>query len=106
MQWAPDTSDKWAPDPGAPNEWALDSAAGPLTLGTAVEHFLTAKAAEGASPKTIEWYRMVLGRAARDLGPRRPLDALTSTELRTYTQMELGPAALGQMRNVGTERKT
>jgi site-specific recombinase XerD len=84
VQWAPDTSDKWAPDPGAPNEWALDSAAGPLLLATAVEHFLTAKAAEGASPKTIEWYRMVLGRAARDLGPRRPLDALTSGELRTW----------------------
>ena len=84
MQWAPDTSDKWAPDPGGRNEWALDSAAGPLSLGTAVEHFQTAKAAEGASPKTIEWYRMVLGRAARDLGARRPLDALTSTELRTW----------------------
>ena len=42
MQWAPDTSDKWAPDPGARNEWALESAAGPLTLGAAVEHFLTA----------------------------------------------------------------
>jgi len=84
VQSAPDTSDKWAPDPGAPNEWALDSAARPLLLATAVEHFLTAKAAEGASPKTIEWYRMVLGRAARDLGARRPLDALTSTELRTW----------------------
>jgi site-specific recombinase XerD len=84
VQWAPDTSDKWAPDPGARNEWALDTAAGPLTLRTAVEHFLTAKAAEGASPKTIEWYRMVLGRAARDLGPRRPLDALTPAELRTW----------------------
>ena len=84
MQWAPDTSDKWAPDPGVRNEWALDSASGPLTLSTAVEHFVTAKAAEGASPKTIEWYRMVLGRAARDLGARRPLDALTPVELRTW----------------------
>ena len=53
-------------------------------LATAVEHFVTAKAAEGASPKTIEWYRMVLGRAARDLGARRPLDALTPVELRTW----------------------
>jgi site-specific recombinase XerD len=53
-------------------------------LATAVEHFVTAKAAEGASPKTIEWYRMVLGRAARDLGPQRPLDALTPVELRTW----------------------
>jgi hypothetical protein len=84
VQWAPDTSDKWAPDLGARNEWALDSAAGPLTLGTAVEYFLTAKAAEGASPKTIEWYRMVLGRAARDLGPWRPIEALTPTKLRSW----------------------
>lgn len=84
MQWAPDSSDKWAPDSGARNEWALDSPAVPLTLGAAVEHFLTAKAAEGASPKTIEWYRMVLGRAARDLGPSRPLEALTPTELRIW----------------------
>jgi hypothetical protein len=66
VQWAPDTSDKWAPDSARPSEWALDSTAGPLTLGRAVEHFVTAKSAEGASPKTIEWYRMVLGRAMRD----------------------------------------
>jgi len=82
--WAPDSSDKWAPDPGARDQWALDSSAGPLTLGAAVEHFLTAKAAEGASPKTIDWYRMVLGRAARELGPSRPLEALTPTELRVW----------------------
>jgi site-specific recombinase XerD len=84
VQWAPDSSDKWAPDPGARDEWALDSPAGPLTLGAAVGHFLTAKAAEGSSPKTIEWYRMVLGRAARDLGARRPLDSLMPTELRVW----------------------
>ena len=84
VQWAPDSSDKWAPDPGARDEWALDSPAGPLTLGAAIEHFLTAKAAEGASPKTIEWYRMVLGRAGRDLGADRSLDALTPGELRTW----------------------
>ncbi|MEX0629686.1 MAG: tyrosine-type recombinase/integrase [Chloroflexota bacterium] len=84
VQWAPDSPDKWAPDPGARNEWALESPAGPLTFGAAVEHFLTAKAAEGASPKTIEWYRMVLGRAARDLGLRPPLDALTRTEPRSW----------------------
>jgi site-specific recombinase XerD len=64
--------------------WALDSSTGGPSLGTATEHFLTAKAAEGASPKTIEWYRMVLGRAGRDLGADRALDALTSTELRAW----------------------
>jgi integrase/recombinase XerC len=84
MRWAPDSPDKWAPDSGPHDEWALDSAAIPLTLGKAIEHFLTAKAAEGASPRTIEWYRMVLGRAARELGADRPLEALTSAELRTW----------------------
>jgi hypothetical protein len=63
---------------------ALDSSPAGLSLGTAVEHFLTAKAAEGASPKTLEWHRMVLGRAVRDLGAGRALDSLTPTELRAW----------------------
>jgi site-specific recombinase XerD len=84
MRWAPDTSDKWAPDSEAGHEWALDSVGAPLALGAAVEEFLTAKAAEGASPKTIVWYRMVLGRAARDIGAARRLDALTSADLRGW----------------------
>ena len=84
MQWASDTPDKWAPDLSAPDAWALDSSPGGMALGAAVEHFVTAKAAEGASPKTIEWYRMVLGRAARDLGADRALDSLTPPELRTW----------------------
>lgn len=84
MRWAPDTPDKWAPDLSASGAWALDSSAGVLGLGAAIEHFLTAKAAEGASPKTIEWYRMVLGRAGRDLGADRALDSLTPTELRAW----------------------
>ena len=84
MQWAPDSSDKWAPDLSASDAWALDSSLHGLTLGRAIEHFLSAKAAEGASPKTIEWYRMVLGRAARDLGADLALDALTPNELRAW----------------------
>ncbi len=84
MQWAPDSPDKWAPDLGARNEWALDSPAAPLTFGAAVEHFPDRQGAEGASPKTLEWYRMVLGRAARDLSPWRPLDARMPTELRSW----------------------
>jgi site-specific recombinase XerD len=55
-----------------------------MTLGVAIAHFLTAKAAEGASPKTLDWYRMVLGRARRDLGADRALDALTPNELRAW----------------------
>ncbi len=84
MRWTPDTPDKWAPDLSASGAWALDSSPGAMALGAAVEHFVTAKAAEGASPKTIEWYRMVLGRAARDLGPGRALDSLTPNELRAW----------------------
>jgi integrase/recombinase XerC len=87
MRWAPDTPDKWAPDLSVSDAWALDSSPGGLSLGTAIGHFLTAKAAEGASPKTIEWYRMVLGRAGRDLGVDRALDSLTSNELRTWLLM-------------------
>jgi hypothetical protein len=45
---------------------------------------LAAKEAERASPRTIDWYRMVLGRAARDLGAERALEALTPTELRAW----------------------
>ena len=84
MAWAPDSPDSGAPDSWLPAAWAPDSGAAELRLGRVVELFLTAKAAEGASPKTIEWYRMVLGRAARDLGADRPLDVLTPAELRDW----------------------
>jgi integrase/recombinase XerD len=84
MRWASDTPDKWAPDLSAADAWALDTSPDGLSLGAAIEHFLTAKAAEGASPKTIEWYRMVLRRAGRDLGADRALDSLTPNELRVW----------------------
>jgi site-specific recombinase XerD len=84
MRWAPDTSDKWAPDSGGRDTWAVDSSSAGITLSTAIEHFLVAKAAEGASPKTLDWYRMVLGRAGRDLGPDRPLDSLTPPQMRSW----------------------
>jgi site-specific recombinase XerD len=84
MRRASDTPDKWAPDLSGPDAWALDSSTGGISLGAAAGHFLTAKAAEGVSPKTIEWYRMVLGRAGRDLGADRSLDSLTPYELRAW----------------------
>ena len=83
MAWTPDSPYKWALDSGSRDVWRLDSG-GPLTLGEGVAQFLAAKAAEGASPKTSEWYRMLLGRAARDLGGDRPLEALTPGELRAW----------------------
>ncbi len=84
MARAPDSPDSWAPDSWLRGAWAPDSAVGRLTVGRAIELFLTAKGAEGASPKTIEWYQMVLGRARRDLGADRPLDALAPPELRDW----------------------
>ena len=53
-------------------------------LGAAVDLFLAAKAAEGASPNTVSWYRYVLGRAVRRLGPVRPLDGVGAAELRAW----------------------
>jgi len=83
MTWNPDSPDEWALDSGSSNLWRLDSGA-LVTLGGATSQFLAAKAAEGASPKTIEWYRTVLGRAARDLGANRALEAIRPTELHAW----------------------
>jgi len=83
MQWAPDSPDLWAPDSGRPRTWATDSFEH-LTLGRAVDLFLSAKAAEGASPKTITWYRMILVRAVRAFGADLPVDHLTGPNLRTW----------------------
>jgi hypothetical protein len=74
----------WAPDSWLPAAWAPDSERSQLSLGRAIELFLAAKGAEGASPKTLQWYRMVLGRAARDLGADRALDALTGPQLHDW----------------------
>ena len=43
-----------------------------------------AKAAEGLSPRTIEWYAMILARSSRALGPTRPVEGLTGPELRAF----------------------
>jgi len=83
MQWAPDSPDLWAPDSGHPNQWASDSSE-PLTLRRAVDLFLGAKAAEGASPKTITWYRMILARAITAFGAEHPVDRLTGPDLRAW----------------------
>ena len=84
MAWAPDSPDSRAPDSWLTGAWAPDSGGGRLSLGRAVELFLAAKTAEGASPKTLEWYRMVLGRAMRDLGAEPPVDSLAPAELRAW----------------------
>lgn len=55
-----------------------------MSLGAAVDLFLAAKAAEGASPSTLEWYRMIVGRAARRFGAARPLDRIGVAEVRAW----------------------
>ena len=84
MQWAPDSPDLWAPDSGRPRTWATDSFEH-LTLGWAVDLFLGAKAAEGASPKTITWYRMILERAVRAFGAEH---SSGRTRRRSFTATE------------------
>ena len=83
MEWAPDSPDLWAPDSRHPDRWAPDSH-GHLTLGRAVDLFLAAKAAEGVSPRTSEWYRMILVRLVRSTGPDRAVDGIDPAELRAW----------------------
>ncbi len=52
----------------------------PIGLGAATDLFCAAKAAEGASPRTVEWHRMIVGRAVRRFGEARPVDAIPAAE--------------------------
>ena len=54
MQWAPDSTDLWAPDSG-----------GQLTLGQAADLFLAATAAEGAAANALRFAIGVEGRTPR-----------------------------------------
>ncbi len=55
-----------------------------LGLGHAADLFCAAKTAEGLSPRSILWYRMILDRLVGRFGPKRPVDDLTSPELRAW----------------------
>jgi site-specific recombinase XerD len=97
MQWAPDSPDLWAPDSGRPNQWAPDTFEH-LTLRRGVDLFLGAKAAEGASPKTITWYRMILERAVGAFGADLPVDRLTGPDVRAWLvelRTTLAPVSVG-----------
>ena len=83
MQWAPDPADLWAPDSERARTWASDSN-GHLTLIQAVDLFLAAKAAEGVSPKTSTWYRMILIRLVKAFDSGRPVDGLSAPEVRAW----------------------
>jgi hypothetical protein len=56
----------------------------PIGLGAATDLFCAAKAAEGASPRTLEWYRMILVRAVRWFGEARPVDAIPAADIRAW----------------------
>jgi hypothetical protein len=75
--------DLWAPDSERARAWASDPH-GHLTLIQAVDLFLAAKAAEGISPKTSTWYRMILARLARAFDSDRPVDGLSAPEIRAW----------------------
>ena len=85
MRSAPDSTPICAPDSFGASGVALDSG-GVLAIGigAAADFFCAAKAAEGASPRTVEWYRMILIRAVRRFGDPRPVDAIGAGELRAW----------------------
>jgi site-specific recombinase XerD len=83
MRSAPDSTPICAPDSSGASGIAPDSGGIPaIGIGAAVDLFCAAKAAEGASPKTTVWYRMILGRAVRRFGAARPVDAVPAAQLR------------------------
>lgn len=82
----PATDPVFGPRPGAwgatdPTQTLPTSAIG---LGSALDAFCAGKAAEGLSPRTITWYRMIGERLIGRFGATRPVDTLTPTELRAW----------------------
>ena len=85
MATSPDYSPVCSPDSSGPSGTSLDTLGPiPIGLGAATDLFCAAKAAEGASPRTVEWYRMILVRAVRRFGEGRPVDAIPAAELRAW----------------------
>jgi hypothetical protein len=85
---SPDYSPGCSPDSARPRRGSLDSGspldAFAVSLGAAVELFIAARAAEGASPRTLEWYRMITDRAVRRFCAERPVDRIGAAELRAW----------------------
>jgi site-specific recombinase XerD len=82
---SPDYSPVCSPDTSGPPATSLDSLGPiPIGLGAAADLFCAAKAAEGASPRTVEWYRMITARCVARFGASRPLDAIGGPELRAW----------------------
>ena len=55
-----------------------------LALGAAADVFCAAKDAEGLSPRTIAWYRMILDRLSGRFGAEQRVDDLAPAELRGW----------------------
>jgi integrase len=80
---SPDYSPVCSPDTSGPSGTSPDSLGPiPIAIGAAADLFWAAKAAEGASPRTLEWYQMIVGRAVRRFGEARPVDTVPAAELR------------------------
>jgi len=57
---SPDYSPVCSPDYSGPPATSFDSLGPiPMGMGAAADLFCATKAAEGASPRTLEWYRSV-----------------------------------------------
>ncbi len=88
MAASPDSVPGCSPDSGGSSAGSLDSRgaldAFAVSLGAAVDLFIAARAAESASERTVEWYRMITGRAVRRFGSARPVDRMTAAELRAW----------------------
>lgn len=50
----------------------------------AADQFCAARAAEGASPRTVEWYRMITVRCVRRFGEAWPVDSVAAAVLRAW----------------------
>jgi hypothetical protein len=93
LAWASDSdsASSRASDPGDPwsrRAWAASDNSqmhtSDLGLGRAAELFCAAKDAEGLSPRTIAWYRMILDRLVARFGTEQSIDQLSPAELRTW----------------------
>jgi hypothetical protein len=85
MRIAPDSPKNCAPDSFGDSDNASDTFGPiPLGLGAAADLFCAARAAEGASPRTVEWYRMITGRCVGRFGEARPIDSIGAPEMRAW----------------------
>lgn len=91
MSRSPDSTPACSPDSARSERRSLDSSpdrfsgdALAVGLGAAADLFAAAKAAEGASPRTLEWYRMITARAVGRFGADRPVDRIGAAELRAW----------------------